>query len=271
MKGYEKSSSGLVFASETCAFDLMNAKTVNEIQPGEMIAYDIKNGGWTSSTPLKKKTSSKCVFELIYFARPDSQIFNKQVYETRKALGRRLAQEQPAEADLVVPVPDSGIPAAIGYAEESKTPFESAIIRSHYIKRTFIQPQQAMRDLGVRLKLNAIRSCISGKRVVVVDDSLVRGTTSRKIISMLKECGARQIHFRISAPPTISPCFYGIDTPHKDQLIASKSSIEEIRQYIGADTIGYLSREGLSQVSGSGCCDACFSGDYPTLVQLSHK
>ena len=255
-----------VFASETCAFDLIGAKYVDEIKPGEMLVVDLKTLEITTrnfATPDPKK----CIFEMIYFSRPDSITFGRSVYEMRKTLGRKLAQEQPAIADIVIPVPDSGISAALGYAEQIKLPFEMGIIRNHYM-RTFIQPKQELRDLGVRLKLSAISSVVSGKRLVVVDDSLVRGTTAKKIIQMLRESGASEVHLRLSSPPTISPCFYGINTPTKEELIAHKYSIAEIKNFIGADSLGYLSLEGLKEVGGSGFCSACFDKNYPTLVQL---
>jgi amidophosphoribosyltransferase len=259
-----------VFASETCAFDLIGAKQTCEVKPGEMVMVNLKTLEITRRSFAKPSALNRCVFELIYFARPDSVTFGSSVYETRKNLGRKLAQEHPAQADIVVPVPDSGIGAAIGYAEQMKLPFEMGIIRSHYM-RTFIQPKQSQRDLGVRLKLSAIPSLLVGKRVVVVDDSLVRGTTSRKIIGMLREAGAKEVHLRVSAPPTISPCYYGIDTPTKGELIAHYLSVNQIRDFIGADSLGYLSIQGLKEVSGSGFCNGCFSGDYPTLIQLGRR
>lgn len=265
---YGQKNGSTLFASETCAFDLVGGESIREIRPGEMVIVDVKNNTISSVQVFEEKKASKCVFELIYFSRPDSNTFGKSVYGTRKALGRRLAQEQPAEADLVIPVPDSGIAAAIGYAEELAIPFEMGIIRSHYVGRTFIQPKQSMRDVGVRLKLSAIQSIIKGKNLVVVDDSLVRGTTSKKIIQMLRDAGAARVHLRVSAPPTISPCFYGIDTPNREELIASNLSIDEISDFIGADSLGYLSPNGLKRVCGEGFCSACFTGDYPTLVPL---
>lgn len=262
---------GKAFASETVAFDLMGGTPEREVRPGEMIVVDLKRKTMTSKQVLQPKSPSRCVFELIYFARPDSEVFSVPVYQARKSLGRRLAKEQPAIADIVVPVPDSGVAAALGYAEELGLPFEMGIMRSHYSQRTFIQPKQSMRELGVRLKLSGVKSVIEGRRIVVVDDSLVRGTTAKKIIKMLRDCGADEVHLRVSSPPTISPCFYGMDTPTKGQLIASNQDIEGIREYIGADSLGYLSREGLSQVFGKGYCSSCFSGEYPTLVPLTIK
>lgn len=257
-----------VFASESCVFDLMGGEPIREVEPGEMFVVDIKTGKVETRQVFPKKKLSRCVFEMIYFARPDSKIFDKSVYEIRKALGRRLAQEQPAKADVVVPVPDSGISAALGYAQELEIPYEMGIIRSHYVGRVFIKPKQEMRDLGVRLKLNAVRSAINNKKIVVIDDSLVRGTTSKKIITMLREAGAKEVHLRISCPPTISPCFYGIDTPTKEELLASSNNIDEIKEFVGADSVGYLSLEGLYEVTGNGFCNSCFSGDYPTITPL---
>jgi len=209
---------------------------------------------------------AKCIFEYIYFSRPDTNLYGRNVYQVRKELGRQLARESPVEADLVTPVPDSGVPAAIGYAEESGLPLEFGLIRNHYVGRTFIEPQQSIRHFGVKIKLNAQREVLEGKRVVVVDDSIVRGTTSRKIIRMLRDAGAKEVHMRISSPPTTGPCYYGIDTPTRNELIASSSSVEEIRRFIGADSLAYLSLEGLyTFLEGrrEGFCDACFSGNYP--------
>ncbi|MCD4688741.1 MAG: amidophosphoribosyltransferase [Desulfuromonadaceae bacterium] len=256
-----------VVASETCALDLIDAEYIREIEPGEMIVFD--KDGMTSMHPFEEQKISQCVFELIYFARPDSTVFSQQVYEKRKDFGRRLAREHAVEADIVIPVPDSGVPAAIGYAEESGLPFQMGLIRNHYIGRTFIEPQQSIRHFGVKIKLNAIRDVFAGKRVVVVDDSIVRGTTSRKIIKMIRNAGAKEVHMRVSAPPTSFPCYYGIDTPTRKELIASSHSMDEICKYITADTLGYLSIDGMRQVVGvedgtcGDFCDACFNGDYP--------
>jgi amidophosphoribosyltransferase len=214
----------------------------------------------------------RCVFEHIYFARPDSVLFGRSVYSVRQALGRRLAKECPAQADLVIPVPDSGVPAAIGYAEQSGVPFAMGLVRSHYVGRTFIEPQQSIRHFGVKLKLNALKDVFRGKRVVVVDDSVVRGTTSRKIVKMIRDAGASEVHLRISSPPTSWPCYYGIDTPTRQELIASSHTVEEIKDYVTADTLGYLSLEGVYEAVGdsrSGYCDACFSGEY--LIQFSKR
>jgi amidophosphoribosyltransferase len=256
-----------VLASETTALDLIEAEYVREVEPGEVVVVD--GAGLRSERlfPTRAPPSrlGRCVFEHIYFARPDSVLFGKSVYAARHALGRRLAAEHPVEADLVLPVPDSGVPAAIGYAEESGIPFAMGLVRSHYVGRTFIEPQQSIRHFGVKLKLNALRDVLSGKRVVVVDDSIVRGTTSRKIVKMIRAAGAREVHLRISSPPTTWPCYYGIDTPTRQELIASSHSVEEIGTYVTADTLGYLSLEGLYAALGEareGFCDACLSGDY---------
>jgi len=260
----------LVFASETCAFDLIGATYLREVEPGEMIVVPRDGKGkYTSTFPLAKAEKRRCVFEYVYFARPDSQLYGENVHEVRKALGRQLAQEQPARgADVVIPVPDSGVPAAIGFAEASGVKFDMGIIRSHYIGRTFIEPKQSIRDFGVKLKLNPVASCVKGKSVVVVDDSLVRGTTSRKLIRHLREAGAKEVHMRISAPPTAYSCFYGIDTPTRSELLASSQTVENIREFVGADSLGYLSLKGLITVasgkSPNGFCHACFSGEYPT-------
>ncbi len=262
-----------VFASETTAFDLIGAKYLREVAPGEMIVIDLKNTGELRSTfPLERELHPRrCIFEMIYFARPDSQVFGASVHYTRKALGRQLAKEQPVVADVVIPVPDSGVPAAIGFAEESKIPFDMGIIRSHYIGRTFIEPKQSIRNFGVKLKLNPVAQCVGGKRVVIVDDSLVRGTTSKKLIQHLRQAGALEVHVRISAPPTTHSCFYGIDTPTRKELLASHQTIEDIRKFIGADSLGYLTLQGLMKVAKTqegddGFCHACFSGEYPTAI-----
>lgn len=256
-----------VVASETCAFDLIEAEFIREIEPGEIVI--INKEGLASYKPFPKVEYKPCVFEFIYFARPDSRIFGANVYEVRKRLGARLAREYPVKADIVIPVPDSGVPAALGYAEESGIPFESAIVRNHYVGRTFIEPKDAIRHFGVKIKLNANRFVLKGKKVVVVDDSIVRGTTSRKIIKMLRAAGASEVHMRISSPPTVSPCYYGIDTPSSEELIASKNSVNEINKYITSDTLGYLSVEGLYDAiseSGGSFCDACFTRRYPVEI-----
>ena len=253
-----------VVASETCAFDLIGAKLVREIEPGEIFWVD--NQG-ENSEYMPKAPRRACVFEHVYFSRPDSVVFGESVYEARKRAGAILARENPVDFDIVIPVPDSGVPAAIGYSNETKKPFELGIIRNHYIGRTFIQPRQSIRDFGVRIKLNPQNAIISGQRVVLIDDSLVRGTTSRKIVGLVRSAGEKEVHLRIAAPPTIGPCYYGVDTPEKDQLIAANQSIEDIRKFVGADSLGYLSLEGLrSAVRGEGYCMACFDGKYPTPI-----
>ncbi|MEC4889207.1 MAG: amidophosphoribosyltransferase [Nitrospira sp.] len=254
-----------VVASETCAFDLLDAEYVREIEPGELVV--ISEQGIDSHRPFPKVDPAMCVFEYVYFARPDSRIFGANaVYATRKALGRQLAQESWVPADIVIPVPDSGVPAALGYSEGGGVPFETGLIRNHYVGRTFIEPEQSIRHFGVKVKLNAVPEVLEGKRVVVVDDSLVRGTTSRKIVKMLRNAGAKEVHMRISSPPIVSPCFYGIDTPTKKELIASNHSIEEIRKYITADSLAYLSLDGMLK-SAPGVpgqyCNACFTEKYP--------
>jgi amidophosphoribosyltransferase len=257
-------------ASETCAFDLLNAQYVREIEPGEMVR--ISRSGIESIHFAPEKPLQQCIFEHVYFARPDSIIFGRPVNTSREALGRTLAKEHPVNADIVVPVPDSGVPAAVGFALESGIPFRMGLIRNHYIGRTFIEPSQAIRNFGVKLKLNPVRSLIEGQRVVLVDDSIVRGTTSRKIVRMVREAGAREVHMRISCPPTISPCYYGVDTPTREELIASSSTPEEICKYIGADSLGYVSLTGLKQAvndTKGSYCTSCYTGVYPTdLVQL---
>jgi amidophosphoribosyltransferase len=251
-----------VIASEPTAFDLIAADFVRDVEPGEMLVID--STGLRTYRPFPKIGRKMCIFEYVYFARPDSELEGVSVYETRKRLGQTLAKECPVTADLTIAVPDSGVPAALGYAQESGIPFELGLIRSHYVGRTFIEPQSSIRHFGVRLKLNPVRNTLKGKRVVVVDDSIVRGTTSRKIVKMLRDAGALEVHMRISSPPTRWPCFYGIDTPSRAELIASNHSIDEIARYITCDTLGYLSMEGLhAAIPGPGFCDACFSGDYP--------
>lgn len=267
-----------VVASEPCAFALIDARLVREVHPGEMIVVD-KNG-LRSSMPLGQAARRTCVFEYVYFARPDSKLDGASVYEVRKNLGRKLADEQPVACDVVIPVPDSGVPAAIGYAERAKVPFEMGFIRSHYVGRTFIEPQQSIRHFGVRLKLNVVADTLRGKRVVVIDDSIVRGTTSRKIVKMIRDAGAKEVHMRISSPPTQWPCYYGIDTPTRKELVASSHSVDEIRQYITADSLGYLSLDGMtsavtsvagSEARSSEFCHACFSGQYPIPLTPSPR
>jgi amidophosphoribosyltransferase len=254
-----------VFASETCAFDLIGARYEGEVEPGEMIV--ITPEGVTRERFAPEQPRAHCVFEHVYFSRPDSTVFGRSVQESREMLGRLLARECPAEADMVVPVPDSGVPAALGYSAESGIPYRVALIRNHYVGRTFIEPSQAIRDFGVKLKLNPVRALIEGQRIVLVDDSIVRGTTSRKIVRMVRAAGAREVHLRISCPPTISPCYYGVDTPTRDELIASTHSIEEIRQFVEADSLGYLSLGGLQQAvadTSPRFCYACYTAHYPT-------
>jgi amidophosphoribosyltransferase len=252
-----------LLASETCALDLLEAEYVRDVEPGEIVLIDA--AGLRSIKPFPPRKQLQCVFEYIYFARPDTTLWGQNVYSVRKALGRRLAEEHPVEADIVVPVPDSGVGAALGFSERSGIPFEMGLIRNHYVGRTFIEPQQGIRHFGVRVKLNPMRETIQGRRVVVVDDSIVRGTTSRKIVKMVRSAGAREVHLRISSPPIQWPCYYGIDTPTRKELIGASHRVEEIRRYIAADSLGYLSLEGmLKAVGGDGgrFCHACFSGAY---------
>ncbi|ADO69475.1 amidophosphoribosyltransferase [Stigmatella aurantiaca] len=256
-----------VLASETTALDLIEAEFIREIEAGEMVVID--EHGLRTSQPFPPTRQGRCIFEQVYFAKPDSVLFGTSVYEARKELGRQLAHEQPAPgADLVIAVPDSGVPAAIGFSQVSGIPYDVGLIRSHYVGRTFIEPQQSIRHFGVKLKLSAVRQVLKGKRVVVVDDSIVRGTTSRKIVKMLKAAGAVEVHLRISSPPTVWPCYYGIDTPSRQELIASNHTTEEIARYVTADTLGYLSLEGLGTAVGdrerNTFCTACFSGKYLT-------
>jgi amidophosphoribosyltransferase len=256
-----------VVASETCALDLIGAQYVREVEPGEIIVIDQK--GMTATNFKKSSKKAACVFELIYFSRPDSQTFGHHVYEARKKFGEMLAVESPVDADMVIPVPDSGVPASLGYSKVSEIPFEWGIVRNGYVGRTFIQPSQGMRDMGVKIKLNPQRALLKDKRIIVIDDSLVRGTTSKKIIQILREAGAKEVHLRIASPATISPCYYGVDTPQKSQLIAANMSTEEIRKFVGADTLAYLSLDGLFKSlgkTGDTFCAACFNEKYPTRV-----
>jgi amidophosphoribosyltransferase len=253
-----------VLASETCALDLINAEFVREVEPGEIL--HITRDGIRSFKPFPRTGNSQCVFEFIYFARPDSFIFNRNVYQVRKELGIQLAKESPVEADMVVPIPDSGFPATIGYAFESKFPLELGMIRNHYVGRTFIEPEQSIRHFGVKIKLNPVKGLMNGKRVITVDDSIVRGTTSRKIIKMFRNAGAKEVHVRISSPPITHPCFFGIDTPQKSELIASSHTVRETQKYITANSLHYLSLEGLKscvKTDAENFCYACFTGDYP--------
>jgi amidophosphoribosyltransferase len=259
-----------VVASETCAFDLINAEHVRDVEPGEMLR--VSRSGIETIRFSAPKPHQFCVFEHVYFSRPDSTVFGRSVNESREMLGRLLAREHPVEADMIVPIPDSGVPAAIGYSLESGIPFRMGLIRNHYIGRTFIEPSQAIRNFGVKLKLNPVRNLVNGKRVVLVDDSIVRGTTSRKLVRLMRDAGAKEVHMRISCPPTISPCYYGVDTPTKEELIASSNKPEQVCKYLGADTLGYLSMAGLRQAvndKNGEFCTSCYTGIYPTdLVQL---
>ncbi|RMD47706.1 MAG: amidophosphoribosyltransferase [Aquificota bacterium] len=255
-------------ASETCAFDIVDAEYLRDIKPGEVLVID--DAGMRSYFPLEpNEKAEKCIFEFVYFARPDSLIFNDWVYEIRKEMGRVLAKEVKIDADVVVPVLDSGLLAAKGYSEESGIPFEFGLIRNHYVGRSFIQPTQSIRDLSVKLKLNPVKEVVENKRLIIIDDSLVRGTTSKKIVNMLKTAGAKEVHLLISSPPVISPCYYGIDTPTKEELIGANKTIEEIKEYIGADSLHYLSLEGMIQAANKykqkGFCTACFTENYPVL------
>lgn len=256
-----------VVASETCAFDLIDATYIRDVEPGEMIV--INEEGLRSSHPLPPQPRSMCIFEHVYFSRPDSIIFGQSVNRSRHKMGERLAVEQPADADIVVPVPDSGVPASIGYAAESGLPFRFGLVRNHYVGRTFIEPKQSIRSFGVRIKLNPVRQLIENKRIVLIDDSIVRGTTAKKIVRMMREAGASKIHVRISCPPTVGPCYYGVDTPNKSELIAANMSIEEIRDFIEADSLGYLSLEGMLAATGLAAnesCVACWNERYPTRI-----
>jgi len=255
---------GWMVASETCALDLAGAKFVREIEPGEMLIFE--DSKEPQSVKIADATPKRCIFEHVYFARPDTNLFGESAYITRIQMGRHLSHEVPVEADMVIPVPDSGVPAALGYAKESGIPFELGIIRNHYVGRTFIEPAQEIRDLKVRMKLSPIKELIAGKRLIVVDDSIVRGTTSKQIVRMLKDAGAKEVHMRISSPPTSDPCFYGIDTPDKSHLISGAKSVEDVKKFIGADSLAYLSVNNLlKSVSGedNSFCSACFSGEYP--------
>jgi amidophosphoribosyltransferase len=254
----------VIACSETCALDLIGATYLRDVEPGEVVV--VSDAGVKSFKPFPPARAAQCIFEHVYFARPDSYVFGESVNEVRTNLGRLLAREQGVAADVIVPVPDSGVCAAIGYAEESGIPMRVGLIRNHYVGRTFIEPQQAIRHFGVRIKLNPVRSILEDRRVVLVDDSLVRGTTSRKIVKMVRAAGAKEVHMRISCPPTISPCFYGVDTPRRSELIAATHTLEEIRKYIDADSVGYLSLEGLLSSVGrkrTSYCTSCYTGQYP--------
>ncbi len=267
-----KHSDGYVVSSETCGLDIVGAEYVRDIEPGEIIVID-ENGLFSfEGVPAQKK--SICMFEFIYFARPDSRINGKTLYEVRRNMGRLLAKEAPADADIVIPVPDSGTPSAVGYAEESHIPFAEGLIKNRYVGRTFIQPTQTLRKLGIKLKLNPLKEVISGKRIVLVDDSIVRGNTSKKIVQLLRDAGAREVHVRVSSPPVMWPCFYGIDTANRNELIASSMSVEEIRKFIGADSLVYLSLESLVKATGiekENFCLSCLDGRYPIEIPENLK
>jgi amidophosphoribosyltransferase len=267
-----------ILSSETCALDIVGAKFVREVAPGEMVV--IRDNTLTSYFPFPKKCSRFCLFEYVYFSRPDSLIGGKSVYQVRTDIGRTLAKESPVDADVVCPVPDSGTPAAIGFSEASGIPFAMGIVKNQYVGRIFIEPTDAIRRNGVQLKLNVNRSVIEGKRVVLVDDSLVRGTTSRKIHQMIINAGAKEVHFRIASPPTISPCFYGVDTPDREFLLAAGKSLDEMREYLGVDSLHFVSLDGLYRAGGCSegrkgdkpaFCDACFTGDYIDLEQGTNE
>ncbi|MBI1275002.1 amidophosphoribosyltransferase [bacterium] len=257
-----------ILSSETCGLDIIGARKIRDVKPGELVVIDDK--GVHSSFPFTQVGSRQCVFEYIYFARPDSVMDDKSVYASRKMIGAELARENPVDADVVVPVPDSGVPAAIGYADASGIPFDLGIIRNHYVGRTFIEPTQQVRNLGVKLKHNANPASIAGKRVILVDDSIVRGTTSKKIVAMVREAGAKEVHMRIASPPTTHPCFYGVNTPTREELMAANYTVEQMRQMIGVDSLAFLSIDGLYRAMGEAkrnndgpqYCDACFTGDY---------
>ena len=265
-----------VFASETCAFDLIDATYLNDVEPGEMVIIGPEGVTRERYAPVRDK--AQCVFEHVYFSRPDSIVFGRPVMQSRELMGRLLARHAPADADLVVPVPDSGVAAAVGYAAESGLPFRHALMRNHYVGRTFIEPSQSIRDLGVKLKLNPVRSLLEGQRVILIDDSIVRGTTSRKIVRMVRNAGAREVHLRISCPPTVSPCFYGVDTPNKSELIAANNTVEEIRKFVEADSLSYLPLGALREAVADDraeYCYACYTGNYPTelvnIEELMHS
>jgi amidophosphoribosyltransferase len=258
-----KVGDGYIVASETCAFDLVGAEFIRDVEPGELLVFE--EGKEPKSIKIFEPTPKHCIFEYVYFARPDSDVFGQNVYKMRKNMGRKLAHIDPVEADMIVPVPDGGVPAAIGYSQESGIPYELGIMRNHYIGRTFIEPTQQMRDLKVKMKLSPITSLIKGKKLIVVDDSIVRGTTSKRIVKMLKEAGAAEVHMRISSPPTTDPCYYGIDTPDKENLIAANMSNQEMCDFMGADSLAYLSHDALLEsvnAVDSQYCTACFTGKY---------
>lgn len=256
-----------IVASETCAFDIIGAKYIRDIEPGEVI--EISDKGIQSYFPHKKETTAYCIFEYIYFSRPDSKIFGENVDKIRRRLGRQLAREHPVDADIVIGIPDSANTATLGYAEESGIKFEIGLIRNHYVGRTFIDPHQKIRDLDVKLKFNPVKGVLKGKRVIVVDDSIVRGTTSKKMVKLIREAGAKEVHFRVSSPPIISPCFFGIDMPTREELIGANMTIEQIEKHLGADSLRYLSLEGMLSMQAlpnTTFCSSCFSGKYPMKV-----
>ena len=269
----------LVISSETCAFDLIEADTVREIRAGEIVVVECHGEGALSRIvhQFPSQREARCIFEHVYFARPDSVVFGNNVAEARKRFGAQLAREHPVDADVVIPVPDSGVFAAVGYAQESGIPFEFGLVRNHYVGRTFIEPKQTIRNFGVKVKLNPVREIVAGKRIVLIDDSIVRGTTSKKIVRMLKQFGAKEVHMRVSSPPTTGPCYYGIDTPQRRELIASAQSVDEIRKFIEADSLGYLSEQGMLSAVRNGddpqrlYCTACFTGKYPVINEKAEK
>jgi len=260
-----------VVASETCAFDLLGVEYIRDVLPGEILR--IQDGELRSAFLPTAPRTAHCIFEHVYFSRPDSKVFERSVHKSRYKMGRQLAKEAPVEAELVVPVPDSGVTAALGYSDESGVPFTMGLVRNHYVGRTFIQPSPSIRHFGVRVKLNPVKELLRNKRIILIDDSIVRGTTSQKIVDMVRSAGAREVHFRISSPPTIAPCYYGIDTPTYRELIAAQKSVEEIRQFVGADTLAYLSLEGMKAAVGDrgDFCSACFDEQYPITVGGEHR
>ncbi|MBI4851356.1 MAG: amidophosphoribosyltransferase [Acidobacteria bacterium] len=269
-----KIDSAYVVASETCAFDLIGAEHIRDLAPGEVVI--ISQDKLESYFPFPKQNPAMCIFEHVYFSRPDSIVFGRSVNKSRHKMGRQLALEHPVEADIVVPIPDSGTAAAIGFAAQASISFRFGLVRNHYVGRTFIQPQQSIRNFGVKIKLNPVRDLIEGRRVVLIDDSIVRGTTSQKIVTMMRQAGAKEVHMRISCPPTIAPCYYGVDTPSREELIAAHQSVEEICEFIGADSLGYLSIEGLlvacgEEVEKPAFCTACYTNKYPTEISSKAK
>jgi amidophosphoribosyltransferase len=258
-------------ASETCAFDLINAEYIREVEPGEIVR--IEQNSLESQMPLPREQTAHCIFEHIYFSRPDSMVFGRTVNMSRREMGKLLAQEHAVDADVVIPVPDSGVAAAIGYSQESGIPFEFGLVRNHYVGRTFIEPKQSIRNFGVKIKLNPVREILKGKRIVLIDDSIVRGTTSKKIMHVIRASGVKEIHVRITSPPIIAPCYYGIDIPTRHELIASTKSVEEICKFIGADSLGYLSLDAVLRAvdDKKDYCTACFSDNYPTEIAADEK